>query len=112
MKKANRIKDNEDFKKVIKTGKFSKNQTYRVYWLENTLGYVRVGIAASKKLGNAVIRSTTRRKIRAICDDLIDYQTYSLDIVIMPKDLFLEQNHQINKAELENNLTKFIRIKQ
>ena len=112
MKKTNRIKDNEDFKKVIKTGKFSKNSTYRVYWLENTLGYVRVGIAASKKLGNAVVRSTTRRKIRAICDELIDYQNYSLDIVIMPKDLFLGQTYQVNKSELENNLTKFIRVKK
>ena len=111
MKKANRIKKNEDFTAVIRTGKFEKSETYRVYWLENTLGYSRIGIAASKKLGNAVIRSTTRRKIRAICDELIDYQFYSLDIVIMPKDLMLKQDYLTNKNDLENILLKFTKTR-
>lgn len=106
MKKTNRIKDNADFTTVIKTGKFEKNNTFRLYWLENSLGYVRIGIAVSKKTGNAVVRSTTRRRIRAICDELINYQSCSLDIVIMPKEPFLSQNYQINKPELESILVK------
>ncbi len=101
MKKTNRIVDNKDFSLVIKTGRFYKNNTYRVYCLENKLSHVRVGIAASTKLGNAVIRSTTRRKIRAISDLLIDYNAYSLDVVIVPKKNFLEQDYMTNKNELE-----------
>jgi len=112
MKKLNRILDNKDFTKVIKTGHFSKSPAYRVYWLENTLGYVRVGIASPTKIGNAVIRSTLRRKIRALCDLLIDYQTYSLDIVIIPKNLFLENEFNVNKSELENIFTQNIGMKK
>ena len=109
MKKTNRIVKNQDFSLVIKTGQLFKNNTYKVYCLDNSLSFVRVGIAASTKLGNAVIRSTTRRKIRAICDSLIDYKAHSLDIVIVPKNLFLEQEYLTNKNELETLLEKKIK---
>ena len=112
MKKTNRIVENKDFSLVIKTGRYAKSNAYKVYCLENKLSHVRVGIAASTKLGNAVIRSTTRRKIRAICDLLIDYKAYSLDIVIVPKNPFLEQDHLTNRNELEKLLENYLRTKQ
>ena len=112
MKKANRIVKNKDFSLVIKTGQFNKSNAFKVYCLENKLAHVRVGIAASTKLGNAVIRSTTRRKIRALCDELIDYMNYSLDIVIVPKNLFLEQDYMTNKNELEKLLEKYLGTKK
>jgi len=112
MKKSNRLIKNEDFSLVIKTGQYQKSNAYKVYCLENKLSCVRVGIAASTKLGNAVIRSTTRRKIRAICDLLIDYTAYSLDLVIVPKKEFLEQDYLTNKNELEKLLEKNLRTKQ
>ena len=112
MKKTNRIVKNKDFSLVIKTGQFNKNNTFKVYCLQNKLSHVRVGIAASTKLGNAVVRSTTRRKIRAICDLLIDYNSYSLDIVIVAKNKFLEQDHLTNKNELEKILENYLRTKK
>lgn len=108
MKKTNRIKDNKDFSKVIKQGHYSKSIGYRVYWLENTLGYARIGISASTKLGNAVVRSTIRRKIRAICDSIIDYQSCSLDIVIIAKKEFIDRDHITNKSEFEDIFTKIL----
>ena len=107
MKKLNRVVKNKDFSLVIKSGRLYKNNTYKVYCLENKLSLVRVGIAASTKLGNAVIRSTTRRKIRAICDTLINYNAHSLDVIIVPKNLFLEQDYLTNKNELEKLLEEF-----
>ena len=104
MKKANRVVKNKDFSLVIKSGRLYKNNTFKLYCLDNILSHVRVGIAASTKLGNAVIRSTTRRKIRAICDSLIDYNVHSLDIIVVPKNLFLEQEYLTNKNELEKLL--------
>ena len=112
MKKTNRIVENKDFSLVIKTGQYNKSNAFKVYCLENKLAHVRVGIAASTKLGNAVIRSTTRRKIRALCDLLIDYTAYSLDIVIVPKNIFLEQDHLTNKNELEKLLENYLRTKK
>lgn len=112
MKKTNRIKDNKDFSKVIKQGHYSKSVGYRVYWLENTLGYARIGISASTKLGNAVVRSTVRRKIRAICDLIIDYQSCSLDIVIIAKKEFIDRDHITNKSEFEDIFIKFLGTKE
>ncbi len=112
MKKANRIKDNKEFSKVIKTGSFLKNDTYRFYYQNSDYNYVRIGIAVSKKLGNAVIRTTTRRKIRAICDRLINYKSYSFNLVIVPKTKFLEQDYATNMLEFENILEKIIGTKR
>ena len=112
MKKANRIVENKDFSLVIKSGQLKKNNTFKVYCLENKLQLVRVGIAASTKLGNAVIRSTTRRKIRAICDLLIDYDQYSLDLIIVPKNIFLEQDYSKNKNDLQELLENYLRTKK
>lgn len=112
MKKTFRIKNNEEFSSVIKTGAFLKNNSYRFYFKKNELDYVRIGIAVSKKMGNAVIRSTTRRRIRAICDKLIDYKSYSFDLVIMPKDKFLEQDYATNILDFENILEKIIGTKK
>jgi len=106
MKKLNRVTDNQDFSLVIKSGRYYKNNTYKVYCLDNKLSFVRVGIAASTKLGNAVIRSTTRRRIRAIVDTLINYNAHSLDIIIIPKNLFLEQEYLKNKTDLEELFKK------
>lgn len=112
MKKQYRVLDNKDFTNVIKNGHFSKSPSSKVYWLENNLGYVRVGIASPTKIGNAVVRSTLRRKLRAICDLLIDYQKYSLDIIIIPKNLFLDNDYLSNKNDLENILVKELGIKK
>ena len=112
MKKTNRVVKNKDFSLVIKSGQLKKNNTFKVYCLENKLQLVRVGIAASTKLGNAVIRSTTRRKIRAICDLLIDYDQYSLDLIIVPKNSFLEQDYSKNKSDLQELLENYLRTKK
>lgn len=95
MKKINRIKANEDFAFTIKKGRSIKCSAFVVCTSKNDLGYSRVGISVPNKVGNAVIRTTTRRKIRAMCDSLINYEKNTLDIVIIVKNDFL--NHTFNE---------------
>ena len=104
MKVVNRIKKSQDFIAPIRKGHAYKNQSFVIHVINNGFTVTRVGISVSAKLGNAVIRSTTRRKIRAICDSLIDYNVHSLDIIVVPKNLFLEQEYLTNKNELEKLL--------
>lgn len=100
MKVVNRIKDNRDFALTIKKGKAKGNRSYVVHIAANNLGYMRVGISASSKIGNAVIRNRIKRQVRAMCDSLLDYASQSIDIVIIVRKNFLENDFHINKSLL------------
>ena len=100
MKIVNRVKKNDDFALTIKRGKTYLCDSYRIHVIENELGYTRVGISVSKKLGNAVVRSRIKRQIRAICDSVIQYDKQGLDIVIIAKAKFLEKTFAENKSQL------------
>ena len=83
MKIINRIKASDDFATTIKKGKAQRNQSFVIHYRTNEFNYVRVGISVSSKLGNAVIRNHIKRQIRSICDEVINYNEHSLDIVIL-----------------------------
>lgn len=106
MKVINRIKANQDFALAIKNGQYLKNSSYSIHVLGNDYGYTRVGISVSKKIGNAVTRNRVKRQLRAIADDIIDYQTSSHDVVIIVRSNFLEKDFQTNKKELIEILSK------
>ncbi len=101
MKIKNRVKSQQDFSKVIKNSKGIRSQDFVLHYVKNDLGYSRVGIAVSNKLGNAVIRNRIKRQIRPIVDSLVDYNKQSLDIILIVKNNFLDKNHaeQVNSIK-------------
>ncbi len=101
MKVVNRIKASDDFALAIKKGRAQRNQSYVIHYRPNEFNYVRVGISVSSKLGNAVVRNLVKRQIRSMCDSLIDYNSQSLDIVIVAKANFLDRSYDDNKQSLK-----------
>ena len=99
MKVINRIKANEDFALAIKKGQTYQSASFRLHVRNSEYDHTRVGISASKKLGNAVTRNRVKRQTRAIVDSLIDYNKYALDIVIILKLKFLEKDFDDNKSQ-------------
>ena len=104
MKIVNRIKANDDFATTIKKGKTQRDQSYVIHYNTTSLNYTRVGISVSSKLGNAVVRNHIKRQIRSMCDELIDYEKQSLDIVIVAKQEFLNRTYDDNKMSLKQLL--------
>ena len=102
MKAVNRIKKNEDFGLAINKGNSTRLPSYIIHVLKTNTGFTRVGISTSKKLGHAVIRNRIRRQVRAICDEVIDYNKQSLDIVIIVRRKFLETSFNDNKSLLSD----------
>ena len=100
MKIINRIKANDDFATTIKQGKTQRDQSYVIHYNTNSLSYTRVGISVSSKLGNAVVRNRIKRQIRSMCDDVIDYNKNTFDIVIIAKQGFLTNSYDDNKTSL------------
>lgn len=99
MKVVNRIKSNEDFALTIHKGKYFKLGAFHISYIRTDLDHTRVGISVSKKIGKAVVRNRIKRQIRAMCDHSINFKN-NVDIVIIVRTQFLENNFQENKTIL------------
>lgn len=58
------LKTNSDFRRAYARGKSYTNPALVLYVRKNRAGSCRIGITASKKIGNAVQRNRARRVIR------------------------------------------------
>ena len=89
MKVKYRVKTHEDFQEVIKAKQTVSNRIYVLYYKKNNLDHSRVGISASKKLGNAVVRNKIRRQIRMMAKEVIDFD-FSIDYCIIVRKTYLD----------------------
>ena len=106
MKAINRIKKSEDFAFVIKNGTAKRNGSFVVHTKKNELGYARIGISVSSRLGHAVIRNRIKRQMRAICGQIVDMDSTSFDIIVIAKSDFLNHSYDENKELLTKLITQ------
>lgn len=64
MRKIKTLKKNYEFKNILTKGKFFKGNFLILYILKNNDKENKIGIAVSKKAGNAVKRNRIKRVIR------------------------------------------------
>ena len=105
MKILNRIKKSDDFLLTIRKGKTYRSEAYTIHISNTSYSYTRVGLSVSSKLGNAVVRNRIKRQVRSMCDQLIDYNQPSLDIVIVVRKPFLNGTFNDNKSQLSDLLS-------
>jgi ribonuclease P protein component len=98
MKVKYRVKSHEDFQEVIKEKKTVSNRIYILYYKKNELKHSRLGISASKKLGNAVTRNKIRRQIRMMAQQVINFEN-SIDYCLIVRKQYLEESYENNKKE-------------
>ena len=99
MKVLNRIKKNVEFNVVIDEGQVIKADSVALYFLENKLGYTRIGISIPKKSGIAVIRNKMKRQIRAIIAQDIDL-TKSFDVILIARKKYDVGNFTKTRTDL------------
>ena len=58
------LKLNHVFRRLYGRGKSAVNPCLAVYCRKNNLGYSRLGLTVGVKLGKAVVRNRTRRRIK------------------------------------------------
>lgn len=87
--KSERLVKRPEFDKVMREGKKRRVDTVcTVFYLPNGLNRKRLGIIASKKVGNAVQRNRAKRKIREVFRCMKDRISPAMDIVVISgKDL-------------------------
>lgn len=85
MKYSVSLKSNRAFRRLYARGKQAVSPTLVLYIRKNKLGWNRLGITTSKKLGNAVTRNKVRRRIREIYRLHEEELRSGLDLVIVAR---------------------------
>ena len=104
MKKVDIIKSSDEYTEIINTGKTRKNKYYSIYYRKND-NKNRYGITIPKKLGVAVLRNKTNRRVKNIIDQNKNTRQNSYDYVIIVKKGILELTY----LEMEKELLKLMK---
>ena len=86
MKFSESLKKNNDFQKVYRNGKSYANKYLVMYILENNTDRNRLGISASKKVGNSVVRHRVTRLVRESYRLHENIFNSGLDIVVVVRN--------------------------
>lgn len=81
------ITRNNDFVRAYSRGKSYVHSHIVLYVRKNRAGHTRVGLTASKKIGNAVMRNRARRVMRAALYQVLDRDLGPLDIVLVARGI-------------------------
>ena len=85
MKFSESLKKNRDFQYVYRNGKSYSNKYLVMYVLENNKEINRLGISASKKIGNSVVRHRFTRLVRESYRLHENIFNSGLDIVVVAR---------------------------
>ncbi|MBC1475058.1 ribonuclease P protein component [Listeria grandensis] len=100
MKKAYRIKKDDEFQRVFKKGKSFANRQFVVYiFKREDLTHFRIGLSVSKKIGNAVVRNRIKRCIRQTFHELNEQVAPGYDYIIIARKPAANMDfHEIKKS--------------
>ena len=83
MKKEYRVKKSQDFDNIIRKKQSFANRQFVIYYQENKLDHMRLGISVSKKLGKAHERNKLKRYVRESFKTRKDFlKNYDIKIIV------------------------------
>lgn len=97
MKKTYRIKSDKDFQMIFSKGTSIANRKFVIYFLDKNQNHYRVGLSVSKKLGNAVMRNSIKRKIRHVIMELSSHLGHYDFVIIARKGVEELDYHEVKK---------------
>ena len=106
MKFSESLKKYSDFKYVYQNGKSYANKYLVMYVLENGTDKNRIGISASKKVGNSVVRHRFARLVRESYRLHEGIFNSGLDIVVIARN----SASKVSYAEIESALLHLAKL--
>ena len=104
-KKTERLVKRPQFQKVMEKGKKKRvERLCTIFSIPNELDRKRLGIIASKKIGNAVARNRAKRRIREVFRKLKHRMEPALDIVIISGKDMVTLPYRVIEKKLSNAL--------
>ena len=108
MKKAFRVRKNEEFSRIISEKHSIASASFVMYHSDRKEDHARVGISVSKKLGDAVERNRIKRQVREMIRAVVDFDSFGKDLIIIVRKPYLNRSFSENKKELETAIKKAI----
>ena len=106
-----KIKKSRQFSSVFKTGKYLKLSALTIQYKRHPINHSsyssRYGIVVSKKVGNAVQRNFTKRRLRAVLNNInYTFEKKSIDYVFVARKNLIKINFSALNIELCDALKK------
>ena len=93
---------NKEFSRIYARGKSYVHPNLVLYVAKNRLGYTRIGLTATKKVGHAVQRNRARRIMRAALSEHLSQNIGGYDIILVARG----QPPRLKRTPLSKSLGK------
>lgn len=85
MQQRSRLLRATDFDRTLRSGRRAASDYLALFVSDNEVGRPRVGLAVSRKLGNAVVRNRIKRRLRELVRPLVTRAKGGRDVVIVAR---------------------------
>lgn len=100
------IKKQEEFNEIIKNGHMIKGKTIILYYAPSIDNKKYFGIAAGKKIGNAVSRNLSKRRVRMLLNKYQNLFSNKYKYIIMLRSDCLDYPYNIWENDLKECIGK------
>ncbi|MDO4582392.1 MAG: ribonuclease P protein component [Bacillota bacterium] len=99
-----RLRRRNDFRRIYARGASRAYASFIIYRYPSRSSVPRIGVSASKKLGGAVQRNRGKRRMRAVCGELLELFSPGYDYVFILRGAILTAPY----AQLREQTTQAI----
>ena len=104
LKRFQRIRLANEYKSILKKGQRYYSKYFIFFVLNNSQEKTRFGFIASKKVGGAVVRNASKRRLREIVRKNLAYINFGVDAVFIISPELPKANHRQLTLEVKKVL--------
>lgn len=105
--RANRLRDSTEFRNISRTGIKYRSPSFVISAKKSHSELGRFGFVVPKRVGNAVIRNLTKRRLRSICLEVMKTKP-NLDVVIRAEKPILEMDFDQLSADISKAVDSLV----
>jgi ribonuclease P protein component len=107
---SDRLRRRAEFTQVYDRGTRLRGRFMTCFALPNALGSARLGIAASRKMGNAVVRNRAKRWVRELFRN--HKILTGIDLVVIPRREMIDASWQSIEADYRAALQRIAKLQK
>jgi ribonuclease P protein component len=101
VQRRSRLLRSGDFDRTLRSGRRISTDYLALFVSDNGLGRPRVGLAVSRKLGNAVVRNKIKRRLRELLRPMVLQAKGGRDVVIVARARAVDAEFTRLRQEIE-----------